>query len=58
MELSFRTKEESNQKQREEFLALAPEERVFSFFRQMEVFSRFPKKKVQSTKNDFEIVID
>ncbi len=55
MEILFRTKEESNQQQREAFLKLTSAKRFEKFLEMMEAFELFPvknsgKRKVESGK--------
>lgn len=45
MKITFQTKEESNQKQREEFLKLSGAERVIAFFVLSKKISAFPTKR-------------
>lgn len=59
MEIRFQTKEESNKKQKEDFLKLSKTERFYSFLRLSERISRFPvKNKVDKNKDNFIIVIN
>lgn len=59
MELRFQTKEESNQRQQDEFLKLSKLERLYAFFRLMEQMSKFPiKNKEDKNKDNFIIVIN
>ncbi len=44
MKMFFRTKEESNKIQEEEFLKLTPSERVLSFISHIYFFKYFPSK--------------
>lgn len=63
MKIAFRTKEESNNQQREEFIKLAPAKRVEKFLEMMEAFRMFPvnerieKKKKGRGQNNFIIEI-
>ena len=50
MEIAFRTKEESNRIQEEEFLKLSPTERFYSFIALMDNLKKFNTSK--DTKND------
>lgn len=56
MKITFQTKEESNQKQRELFLKLSPSERVQSFYKMMERLKDFPTKSKEQ-KDNFVITI-
>lgn len=56
MKMFFRTKEESNKIQEEEFLKLTPSERVLSFISHIYYFKNFPTTKADKHKN-FVIVI-
>lgn len=53
MEIKFRTKQESNQEQLEDFLKLSGAERLSSFFRLSRSINKFPvkHKKVINPKN-------
>jgi len=51
MKIQFRTKEEANLKQEEEFLALSPIERIYSFLDLMQRVNRFPTKSKPEKKN-------
>jgi hypothetical protein len=58
MEIHFQTKEESNQKQLEDFLKLSKADRFYSFLRLMYMMKKFPtKKKLEQKKGNFVIVI-
>lgn len=57
MELSFRTKEESNKVQQEAFLKLSKVERIYSFLWLMERVSQFPTKRANISTNNFIIEI-
>ena len=63
MEIAFRTKEESNNQQREDFLKLTPAKRFEKFLEMMEAFEMFPvneridKEKMKKEKNNFIIEI-
>jgi len=58
MEINFRTKEESNRIQREEFLKLSPAERIYSYFDLMYKMKRFPVRIKEDKSNNFLIVIE
>ncbi len=59
MEIRFRTKEESNKQQQEDFLKLSKVERFYSFLRLSERMSKFPiKDKIDKNKDNFLIVIE
>lgn len=54
MKLIFQTKEESNSKQREEFLKLSGAERLVAFFELSRKINKFPSKvKVDKTIGNF-----
>ncbi|MFK5982000.1 MAG: hypothetical protein QM499_03715 [Flavobacteriaceae bacterium] len=53
MKITFQTKEESNQKQLEEFLSLSGAERISRFLNLMEQVSRFPTKYRKEQKDNF-----
>jgi hypothetical protein len=54
MEIKFQTKEESNLKQREEFLKLSGSERVTLFIELSRKINKFPtKNKVDNSKGNF-----
>ncbi|AOW08853.1 hypothetical protein EM308_04670 [Flavobacterium gilvum] len=58
MEIRFQTKEESNQRQQEDFLKLSKVERFYSFLRLSERISKFPvKNRDNKNKDNFLIVI-
>ena len=58
MKLTFQTKEESNQRQRDAFLKLSKSERVFAFYRLMERIKQFPVKNPKEKENsNFMIVL-
>lgn len=58
MKITYTTKEESNQLQQAEFLALTPVERFYRFLWLMEKSKWLtPKNKENNTKN-FEIIIN
>ena len=56
MKIFFRTKEESNKIQEDEFLKLTPSERVLRFFSLVCYFKNFPTTATKENKN-FIIVI-
>ena len=56
MKISFGTKEEHKRLKQEEFLALAPIERVYSFLRLSERIAQFPSR-VESKKENSNFVI-
>lgn len=59
MEIRFRTKEESNKQQQEDFLKLSKVERFYSFLRLSERMGKFPiKDKIDKNKDNFLIVIE
>lgn len=53
MKIEFKTKQESNQQQLENFLLLSGSERLYNFFRLSERISKFPVKnqRLLETKN-------
>jgi hypothetical protein len=51
MKMFFRTKEESNKIQEEDFLKLTPVERVMSFFKLIYFFKDFPSTKIEQNNN-------
>lgn len=53
MEINFRTKEESNRIQREEFLKLSPVERIYSFFDLMYKMKKFPVRNTEDKSDNF-----
>ncbi len=55
MEINYRTKEESNRIQKQEFLALTPHERIMHFLKISEQVSQFKTKtdRAQPEKNNF-----
>jgi hypothetical protein len=58
MEIRFRTTEESNKQQKDDFLKLSKAERFYSFLRLMESVNQFPlKNKIDTNKDNFLIVI-
>jgi hypothetical protein len=50
MQIYFQTREESNQRQREDFLKLSPGERFMAFLELSRKMNRFPKPKTQGAK--------
>lgn len=48
MELLFRTKEEANKQQQEDFLSLTPVQRFYAFLTLSERIARFPTRKRES----------
>lgn len=62
MQILFRTKEESNNQQRENFLKLAPAERFEKFLEMMEIFEIFPVNerigKVRKKKEKTNFIIE
>lgn len=56
MKMFFRTKDESNKIQEEDFFKLTPSERVLSFFSLIYYFKNFPTTKTEKNRN-FIIVI-
>lgn len=57
MKLSFKTKEESNQAQQEEFLKLQPVERIYAFLNLMDRLKEYPTKAVPENQDNFLIEI-
>ncbi|MCB9360453.1 MAG: hypothetical protein H6587_07710 [Flavobacteriales bacterium] len=57
MKITYTTKEESNQLQQQEFLALSPVERFYRFLILMEK-SKWLNNKKQESNNNFQIVIE
>lgn len=57
MEIKFRTKEESNKLQREDFLKLSPVDRFYAFLNLMYLLKDYPTKKPKKN-NNFIIVIN
>jgi len=51
MKMVFRTKEESNKIQEENFLKLTPVERVMVFFELIYFFKDFPTNKIEQNNN-------
>lgn len=60
MEINYRSKEESNRIQQEEFLRLSGAERFYAFLALSERMSKFPVKKPDPDRwsKNFQIVID
>ena len=58
MEINFRTKEESNKIQQEEFLKLSPAERIYAFFDLMFIMEKYPTTYKEDKSNNFLIVIE
>ncbi|MCB9426567.1 MAG: hypothetical protein H6584_06015 [Flavobacteriales bacterium] len=58
MEIKFRTKEEANQEQLKEYLALSPIERIYAFLRLVQKVNRFPTRAPRKKNDNFQIVID
>ncbi|MDT7828201.1 hypothetical protein RQM65_05955 [Pricia sp. S334] len=57
MKVSFRTKEESNREQRDEFLKLPPVERIYAFLDLMDRLKDYPTKAAPKNKDNFLIEI-
>lgn len=57
MEMNFRTKEESNRIQREEFLKLTPEERFYAFLDLMDSLRGFPSSNKKNISDNFVVEI-
>ena len=57
MKITYTTKEESNQLQQQEFLALSPVERFYRFLILM-AKSKWLNNKKQESNNNFQIVIE
>jgi hypothetical protein len=55
MEIKFRTKEESNKEQLEEFLSLSKSERVKRFLALSRKIKKFPTKKIEEINTNFVI---
>jgi hypothetical protein len=55
MQIHFRTKEESNRIQQEEFLKLAPVDRFYAFQDLMYAIKDFPSKEKDKNKGNFVI---
>ncbi|MCC5929067.1 MAG: hypothetical protein JJU28_07460 [Cyclobacteriaceae bacterium] len=53
MQIYFQTKEESKQRQREDFLHLSPEERFMAFLDLSRKINRFPGQKSKVQNNNF-----
>ena len=58
MEIKFRTKEESNKLQREDFLKLSPVDRFYTFLNLMYLLKDYPTKKPKKKNNNFILVIN
>lgn len=58
MEINYRTKEESNKIQQEEFLKLTPSQRVSAFFDLMYKMRKYPVPHKKDKTNNFLIVIE
>jgi hypothetical protein len=58
MEVSFTTKEESNKKEEQRFLALSPSERLMEFLESMPYFAQFPSKIEDDKSDNFVIVLN
>ncbi len=57
MEITFTTKEESNQAQQNNFLRLSKIERFYFFLRLSERINKFPTKRNKKKTDNFEIII-
>jgi len=57
MRILYRTKEEANEEQKNNFLALSPAERFYSFLSLSEKIMQFPGKKVKKIDENFIINI-
>jgi len=57
MEINFRSKEESNKIQRDEFLKLTPSQRVSAFFDLMYKLRKYPMHLKLEKSNNFLIII-
>ncbi len=57
MRILYRTKEEANEEQKNNFLALSPVERFYSFLSLSEKIMQFPGKKVNKIDENFIINI-
>ena len=53
MKIEFRTKNEANEAQQKDFLALEPIERIYSFLNLIQQTNRFPTKATKSANNNF-----
>jgi len=58
MEINYRTKEESNRIQQQEFLKLNPAERFYAFLELSYALRNFPVKNKKRKSGNFLIVID
>lgn len=56
MEIKFRSKEESNKRQEEEFLALSREERFLRFIELSNFILKLPSKSDQSDDSNFQLI--
>jgi hypothetical protein len=56
MEIKFQSKEESNKRQEEEFLALSREERFLRFIELSNSILKFPSKSDQSDDSNFQLI--
>jgi hypothetical protein len=56
MQIYFQTKQESNQRQREDFLKLSPGERFMAFLDLSRKINRFPNQKSKVQNNNFIIM--
>jgi hypothetical protein len=52
MEINFRSKEESNQIQRDRFLELSPANRIYSFIELTYIFNSFPSHSKKNKKGN------
>lgn len=57
MRILYRTKEEANEEQKNNFLALSPVERFYSFLSLSEKIMQFPGKKMKKIDENFIINI-
>lgn len=57
MKIEFKNKSQSNAEQKQEFLALTPVERIYTFLNLMQRVNRFPTKNKISKKDNFNIII-
>ncbi|MCA1752052.1 MAG: hypothetical protein LC670_09735 [Flavobacteriales bacterium] len=58
MEISYRTKEESNREQEEAFLRLSPAERMMAFFELSRRIARFPVQHTDEARRKGNFVIE
>ena len=56
MEIKFQSKEESNKRQEEEFLALSREERFLRFIELSNSILKFPSKTDKSDDSNFQLI--